>query len=177
MNDVVIGPVTTQAQAKELDRILWEVLWKPIGLPRDVRETFKLEGESIELVATRGPEVVGGLVAVRQSHPVALELRHIAWWPWPKPAAVPRSRPAPATPRSAFSPGWASSRCPASPSSTPTSPGTASPFDIWHTSLQDNGCRPGGPAPSGSPVLPHGKYSTSFLGCCIIPSHPRHHPR
>ena len=80
VNDIVIEPVTTQAQAKELDRILWEVLWQPIGLPRDIRETLKLEGTSIELVATRGSKVLGGLVAVWLSAET-LELRHIALRP------------------------------------------------------------------------------------------------
>ena len=80
MNDAVIEPVTTQAQAEELDQILWEVLWQPIGLPRDIRETFNLEGAHIELVATRGPEVLGGLVAVWLSADT-LELRHIALRP------------------------------------------------------------------------------------------------
>ena len=81
MIDVVIEPVTTQAQAEELDRILWQGLWQPIGLPRDIRESFKLEGACIELVATRGPEVLGGLVAAVWLCADTLELRHIALRP------------------------------------------------------------------------------------------------
>ena len=42
--------VETPQEAEELDQLLWEVLWKPLGFPRDIRQMFKIDGESIELV-------------------------------------------------------------------------------------------------------------------------------
>ena len=80
MNGISIGPVTAQSLARALDRILWDVLWKPIGLPRDIRESLKLGGDPIELIASQGSEVLGGIVANRLS-PDVLELRHIALRP------------------------------------------------------------------------------------------------
>ena len=64
----------------ELDTSLWEVLWRPLGLPRNVRDSFKLEGESFEFVAKSHGEVLGGLVANRTS-PTEVKLRHIALKP------------------------------------------------------------------------------------------------
>jgi N-acetylglutamate synthase-like GNAT family acetyltransferase len=80
MDDIQIAPITTQTQAGELDRILWDVLWNPIGLPRNVRDTFKLEDEPIQLIATQGSDVLGGLVAYWLSLS-EMELRHIALRP------------------------------------------------------------------------------------------------
>lgn len=63
--------------ATELDELLWMVLWKPLGLPRDIRGFFKLEGEETALVAQENAQLVGGLVAVRNED-AGLELRHLA---------------------------------------------------------------------------------------------------
>ncbi|MBU1486531.1 GNAT family N-acetyltransferase [bacterium] len=48
-----------------------------MGFPRDIRESFKLNGECIELIATQGSKILGGLVANWIS-PTEVELRHIA---------------------------------------------------------------------------------------------------
>ena len=69
--------VTKAGETGELDRILWEVLWKPFDLPRNIRNSFKLETESIELVAKQGSVIMGGLVANFLSAE-EVELRHIA---------------------------------------------------------------------------------------------------
>ena len=80
MNDLTIESVESESDAMELDTRLWEVLWRPLGLPRNVRESFKLEGESVKFVAKSHGEVLGGLVANRTS-PTEVKLRHIALKP------------------------------------------------------------------------------------------------
>jgi uncharacterized protein len=77
MDEVEIRAVTSDSDSRDLDELLWEVLWKPIGLPQTIRQSFKLEGESVELVAVAHSEVVGGLVANWLS-PIEVELRHLA---------------------------------------------------------------------------------------------------
>lgn len=69
--------VTTADAAARLDKLLWVVLWQPLGLPRDIRHTFSLEGEEFELLAQENEQVVGGLVAV-QTGGAEIELRHLA---------------------------------------------------------------------------------------------------
>lgn len=64
----------------DLDQLLWDVLWQPLGLPRNVRETLELEGPQMELVAVNEGTIVGGLVAYRISK-TEIELRHIAVTP------------------------------------------------------------------------------------------------
>ncbi|MFZ5453450.1 MAG: GNAT family N-acetyltransferase [Thermodesulfobacteriota bacterium] len=72
-----IAPVSTPIEAAGLDELLWEVLWKPLGLPRDVRQAFKVDGDSMELVAKWQGQIQGGLVAV-WTGPGEVELRHLA---------------------------------------------------------------------------------------------------
>ena len=72
-----IAPVRTPTEAAALDQLLWEVLWKPLGFPRDVRQSFKIEGGSLELAARWQGGIVGGLVAV-WTGPGEVELRHLA---------------------------------------------------------------------------------------------------
>lgn len=65
-------------QAKnELDRLLWSVLWEPLGLPRDIRKSFEIGGPEIELVAVVDGTTIGGIVANRFSES-EFEIRHIA---------------------------------------------------------------------------------------------------
>ncbi len=54
--------VDTEDLQEELDRLLWSVLWAPLGLPSDIRQQFRLPGPSLELVAVRGDRLVGGVV-------------------------------------------------------------------------------------------------------------------
>ena len=77
MSDFTITPVTTQAEYEELDALLWEVLWRPLGLPRNIRESFKIDGECVELVAKASGSLIGGLVA-NWTSPTEVELRHLA---------------------------------------------------------------------------------------------------
>jgi len=77
MDKTTIAPAGSPAESKGLDQLLWEVLWRPLGFPRNIRDSFKLEGESIEIVAKAGGKLVGGLVACRIS-PSEVEIRHIA---------------------------------------------------------------------------------------------------
>ena len=75
-DNINICSVVTTEESRELNRVLWEVLWEPFGLPCNVRDSFKLEGECIELAAKEGAVVVGGLVANFLSVD-ELELRHL----------------------------------------------------------------------------------------------------
>lgn len=69
--------VKTADDATEVDELLWRVLWKPLGLPYDIRSNFHIDGEKLELVAKENGHVVGGLVAVWTSEN-EIELRHLA---------------------------------------------------------------------------------------------------
>ena len=62
---------------KDLDDLLWRTLWNPLGLPRDMRQKFSIQGEELELVAKTDGRVVGGLVAVLMGD-AEVELRHLA---------------------------------------------------------------------------------------------------
>ncbi|MFX0208162.1 MAG: GNAT family N-acetyltransferase [Candidatus Hodarchaeota archaeon] len=77
MDKIEIKLVASESESKALDELLWEVLWRPVGLPHTIRRSFKIEGESVELVAIVNSKVVGGLVANWRS-PVEVELRHLA---------------------------------------------------------------------------------------------------
>jgi len=77
MSKLSIRKVNAPADASDLDALLWNVLWKPIGLPRDVRKSFSIKGEQVELVALLEGHIVGGLVAV-WTDKKAVEIRHIA---------------------------------------------------------------------------------------------------
>jgi hypothetical protein len=48
-------------EKNELDHLLWEVLWKPLGLPSDIRQSFKLNNAQIELIAINNNTIVGDL--------------------------------------------------------------------------------------------------------------------
>ena len=80
MYNLTIALVNSKKESTELDHLLWEMLWKPLGLPRDVRDSFKLDGECLEIVAKVDRRVVGGLVANWRDDS-EVELRHIALKP------------------------------------------------------------------------------------------------
>lgn len=63
--------------AARLDELLWKELWQPLGLSRDVRHTFGLEGEEFELLAQESGQLLGGLVAALTGDN-EVELRHLA---------------------------------------------------------------------------------------------------
>ena len=74
---VTVEYVTSESDSEDLDCLLWEILWKPIGFPRDIRKSFEIGGKTLEVVARNKSCIVGGLVAVWTSaHEV--EIRHIA---------------------------------------------------------------------------------------------------
>jgi len=77
MNSLEIQIVSSQYDSELLDEILWEILWKPVELPRSVRESFKLDGKTIEIMAKERKTVLGGLVANWISKK-KIEIRHIA---------------------------------------------------------------------------------------------------
>ncbi len=77
MSGLIISKPSNPKDAEELDLLLWDILWKPLSLPKNIRDRFKLTGETIELVAKSDGILVGGLVANLIS-PIDLEIRHIA---------------------------------------------------------------------------------------------------
>jgi ribosomal protein S18 acetylase RimI-like enzyme len=77
MSNIEIHQIKSPSETEELDRLLWEVLWKPLDLPRNIRNSFKLEGEYLELGARIDNSFIGGLVA-NWTSPTEVEIRHIA---------------------------------------------------------------------------------------------------
>ena len=74
-----IKHAVSDKEKNELDQLLWDVLWKPLGLPRDIRKSFKLNNPQIDLVAVDNGTVIGGLVANWLSESEnEIEIRHIA---------------------------------------------------------------------------------------------------
>jgi N-acetylglutamate synthase-like GNAT family acetyltransferase len=72
-----IKQATTQKEIKELDRLLWNVLWKPLKLPRNIRESFKLDTPQIDLIAIEDNVIAGALVANWLSEN-EIEIHHLA---------------------------------------------------------------------------------------------------
>jgi uncharacterized protein (DUF302 family) len=75
--EMKITRAISDKEKNELDRLLWDVLWEPLGLPRDIRRSFKLNNPQIDLIAIDNGIVVGGLVANWLSED-EIEIRHIA---------------------------------------------------------------------------------------------------
>jgi len=67
----------TDADLPQADRLLWDVLWRPVGLARDIRKRFKLPGREIVLVAVDSQGVVGAIVG-QQVSDEEMEIRHLA---------------------------------------------------------------------------------------------------
>lgn len=72
-----IKHAVTEKEKNELDQLLWNVLWKPLGLPRDIRQSFMLNYPQIELIAVDNGNVIGGIVAICLSDD-EIEIHHIA---------------------------------------------------------------------------------------------------
>jgi hypothetical protein len=72
-----ISQVILPAESQELDTLLWEVLWKPLSFPRNIREKFTIEGKPLEFTAKHDGKLIGGLVAY-QTAPTEVEIRHLA---------------------------------------------------------------------------------------------------
>ena len=77
MDNVTIKIAESSQQKKQLDELLWQVLWKPLNMPQNVRSEFKLSGEQIELIAIDNIKVIGALVANRTGEN-QYEIRHLA---------------------------------------------------------------------------------------------------
>lgn len=80
MNNIEIATVSSRDESEALDAILWDILCKPLDLPRNIRDSFKLEGKSLELVVKSNSTVLGGLVA-NWTSPTEVELRHLVLKP------------------------------------------------------------------------------------------------
>jgi N-acetylglutamate synthase-like GNAT family acetyltransferase len=80
MNQIITEIVATQNDADEMDNLLWQILWEPLGLPRDIRQKLSVDGEQLELATKDNGRIVGGLVAVWTNKSEA-ELRHLAVTP------------------------------------------------------------------------------------------------
>ena len=77
MSEIVIESATSPKDVEDLDELLWRVLWQPLGFPRNARQEFKVDGESVELVAKENGRVTGGVVAVWTGD-AEVELLHLA---------------------------------------------------------------------------------------------------
>ena len=75
--DIKIKTTESDAEKRELDQLLWDVLWMPLGLLRNVRQSFSLCRPEIELIALDRSKVIGGLVA-NQVAESEFEIRHLA---------------------------------------------------------------------------------------------------
>jgi GNAT superfamily N-acetyltransferase len=67
----------TEEALEATDQLLWEILWEPVGLPRDVRQRFKLPGSEVIFVAMHRKQLVGTVVGQSQNER-EMELRHLA---------------------------------------------------------------------------------------------------
>ena len=67
----------TPSEVEELEQLLWEVLWRPLGMERDAGRSFELDFPRIALIAVAGERVIGGLVAFRLAADKA-RIRHLA---------------------------------------------------------------------------------------------------
>jgi N-acetylglutamate synthase-like GNAT family acetyltransferase len=74
---IEIRQTSTEKDNAELDQLLWDVLWQPLGFDRDVRKQFDLDSPQIELMAFDEGALVGALVAYYITD-TEVELRHIA---------------------------------------------------------------------------------------------------
>jgi len=77
MEQTSIDIVRSPEDLADLDELLWNVLWRPLGLSRNIRQELKVDGEAIELISKAGNTAAGCLVAVWTA-PEELELRHLA---------------------------------------------------------------------------------------------------
>ncbi|MDD5701414.1 MAG: GNAT family N-acetyltransferase [Dehalococcoidales bacterium] len=73
----LIKEAVSEKEKKELDLLLWSVLWKPLGMPRNMRMSFQLSGPEMQLVAMVDHSIIGGLVANWHSSN-DIEIRHLA---------------------------------------------------------------------------------------------------
>ena len=67
----------TEEALEAIDQLLWEILWEPVGLPRNVRQRFKLPGSEVIFVAMHRKQLVGTVVGQSQNER-EMELRHLA---------------------------------------------------------------------------------------------------
>jgi hypothetical protein len=51
MFSLVTSRPSNPKDREEFDLLLWEIVWKPLSLPKNIGDKFKLTGETIELVA------------------------------------------------------------------------------------------------------------------------------
>jgi ribosomal protein S18 acetylase RimI-like enzyme len=74
---VKIKAVKSDTEKLKLDQLLWDVLWEPLKLPRNVRRTYSSGRPEIELIALSQRKAIGGLVANQLSED-RFEIRHLA---------------------------------------------------------------------------------------------------
>jgi N-acetylglutamate synthase-like GNAT family acetyltransferase len=72
-----IKAAESHSEKSRLDQLLWDVLWMPLNLPRNVRHSFSVNKPDIEIIAIDKNTAVGGLVANHLSEN-EVEIRHIA---------------------------------------------------------------------------------------------------
>ena len=64
-------------EKRELEKLLWEILWRPLGLKRNIGKSFKLDSTQIDLIAVDNDPIIGGLVTNWISDN-EIEIRHLA---------------------------------------------------------------------------------------------------
>lgn len=73
----LIKEAVSDNEKKELDQLLWSVLWEPLGMPRNIRASFQLSIPETQLIAMVDDSIIGGLVANWHSSD-EIEIRHLA---------------------------------------------------------------------------------------------------
>ena len=69
--------ISQESPNTHIEELLWDVLWKPFGFDKKIRQEFKLNTEEIFLIAKIDTKMTGVLVANRISKS-EYEVRHIA---------------------------------------------------------------------------------------------------
>ncbi|MCD4781323.1 MAG: GNAT family N-acetyltransferase [Candidatus Omnitrophica bacterium] len=76
-NKILIEVIIPQSeQARKVDELMWQILWEPLGLSKEIQNDFNLDGYEMILAIKDQDQFVGGLIAYQTSTD-SYELRHI----------------------------------------------------------------------------------------------------
>lgn len=68
---MILRTALSASQALELDELLWTVLWKPLGLDRDVRGKLKAQGRETVIAAEVDGRIKGKFTSQEQTWPLS----------------------------------------------------------------------------------------------------------